>query len=284
MPSDLPTPHDLRSSPSLVAQQGERQVVLVGELHVRLDGVAADADHGRTGVGEVLVVVAERAGLGGAARRVVGRVEVDDDPVAALVAQLDGVAGLRRAARSRARRRPPGVSWLVQRQARPGRIPGQRSRRCRPAVSRPAGELRLAAMVRIAVVNQKGGVGKTTVALGLASAAAAGRPPGAGRRPRPAGQRQHRPRRLGTGPDRRPRPRGRPPGQPARGRHRLRVARHRRRHGPRRRGQLAAAGPARAAAGQRPHRRPGPAAGRHRGRSTTTWCSSTARRRSACSP
>jgi hypothetical protein len=82
--------------PAAVAEQGERQVVLGRELHVRFDGVLADADDGGPGVGEVLVAVAERAGLLGAARGVVGRVEVHDHPLVLEVAQLHQVARLGR--------------------------------------------------------------------------------------------------------------------------------------------------------------------------------------------
>ena len=61
-----------------VGDQGERQVELVGELLVRSLGVRADTDHLRAGIGEGLIVVAERARLLGASRRVVLGIEVQN--------------------------------------------------------------------------------------------------------------------------------------------------------------------------------------------------------------
>src|SRR5262249_36774232 len=51
--------------------------------------VATRADDDRAGVGEVLIRIAERARFGGATRRVVGRIEVEDDPLAGVIGQPD---------------------------------------------------------------------------------------------------------------------------------------------------------------------------------------------------
>src|SRR5207253_8801392 len=74
-----------------VSEQDERQVVLRGEFLVRRRGVGADADHLGARVLKVLVLVAEGARFLRAARRVVLRVEVEDDRLpAAVVAQPHG--------------------------------------------------------------------------------------------------------------------------------------------------------------------------------------------------
>lgn len=65
-----------------VGDQCEREVVLARELGVRRGVLGADADDGQAGVGEVVVDVAEGAGLGGADAAEVGGVEVEDDRAA----------------------------------------------------------------------------------------------------------------------------------------------------------------------------------------------------------
>src|SRR6478736_7639139 len=77
-----------------VGEQREREVVLLGELQVGVDGVRADPDDLRAGLGEVLEAVAEGARFLRAAGRVVLRVEVHDDPPALLVGEGDGRAML----------------------------------------------------------------------------------------------------------------------------------------------------------------------------------------------
>src|SRR5437899_3915697 len=79
--------------PAFVGKQDERQPVLGGELLVRRLGVGADPDHLGAGVLKVRVLVAEGARFLRAARRVVLRVEVEDDRLpAAVVAQPNGAA------------------------------------------------------------------------------------------------------------------------------------------------------------------------------------------------
>ena len=91
---------------------------LVGELLVRLAAVGAHADHLGTGVLEVLVLIAEGARFLGAARRVVLRIEIEDDRLlAAVVAELDGLAG--RIRKREVRRLLPG---------RDGGVPAARDR------------------------------------------------------------------------------------------------------------------------------------------------------------
>src|SRR5690606_25157198 len=71
-----------------VGQKRERQRVLQGELSVAFYGVGADAQHGDAGVAEVLELVADAAGFGGAARGVVFGVEVQQHPLALVLGRL----------------------------------------------------------------------------------------------------------------------------------------------------------------------------------------------------
>lgn len=78
----------------LVAQQRERQPVLLRERLVRRRVVAADADHLRPGLLELLVRVPERARLLCASGRLVGGVEVNHDGLALELVQRHGLAVL----------------------------------------------------------------------------------------------------------------------------------------------------------------------------------------------
>ena len=90
-------PIGLADPAALVGQQRERQPVLAREARMLVRRVGADPDHLGPGVGERLVVVPERARLGGAAAGVVLGVEVQDDhPLAEPVLQPDLFARLRR--------------------------------------------------------------------------------------------------------------------------------------------------------------------------------------------
>ena len=71
-----------------VCEDAEGQAVAGGEGPVRVDAVGRDPDHLRARLLEVREVVAEGAGLGGAARGVVLGIEVDDD--APLLPELGG--------------------------------------------------------------------------------------------------------------------------------------------------------------------------------------------------
>ena len=77
-----------------VGEDRERQAVLLRELLVRLDVVDADAEDRRAGVAEREDVVAELAGLGRAARRLILGIEVQRDPLAAIILQLVPLAVL----------------------------------------------------------------------------------------------------------------------------------------------------------------------------------------------
>ena len=61
---------------------------------MRRDVVGADAENLGTAVAKNVVGVTELAGLGGATRRIVLGIEVEDDRPAAEVGQLDGLAGV----------------------------------------------------------------------------------------------------------------------------------------------------------------------------------------------
>ena len=77
-----------------VREHREGQVVLLREAFLGVDAVDADADHRGVGAAEREDVVADLAGLGGAARRAVLRVEVEHDPLAAVVGERAPLAGL----------------------------------------------------------------------------------------------------------------------------------------------------------------------------------------------
>ena len=75
----------------LVGEERERQAELGAEGRVAPRAVRADAPDRRVEPADLVVEVAELAGLGSAARGVVGRVEVDDRPLAAAVREaVDG--------------------------------------------------------------------------------------------------------------------------------------------------------------------------------------------------
>src|SRR5690349_1041922 len=72
-----------------ITEQGERQAELGGEALMRLDIVGADAEDHRVAAGDPGVYIAQAAGLGGAAWRVVGGVKVEHHRAAAEAAQGD---------------------------------------------------------------------------------------------------------------------------------------------------------------------------------------------------
>src|SRR5262245_29338298 len=80
----------------LVGHQREVQPVFLLELVVPVDAVLADADHLRLDLAEVGQLVAEAAGLGGAARRVVLGIEVEHHRLAAQLRQLELLAAVGR--------------------------------------------------------------------------------------------------------------------------------------------------------------------------------------------
>lgn len=75
-----------------VGDEGEGELVFLDELGVALDGIWADAEE-EGFLGDLGPGVAEVAGLGGAAGGVVFGVEVEDDFLAAEVAEGEGGAG-----------------------------------------------------------------------------------------------------------------------------------------------------------------------------------------------
>ena len=98
-----------------VGEQRERQVVLLLELDVRALVVRADAEHDCAARLELAPGIADPAGLSRAAGRVVLRIEVEDDRLAAEIGQLDALAGIARGARSPAQAclpRPPDLLSL----------------------------------------------------------------------------------------------------------------------------------------------------------------------------
>src|SRR4051794_25323330 len=78
----------------VVDEQRERQVVLRFELRVRCGVLRADAEDLRSRCPELLPRVADRTRLFGTPRRVVLRIEVEDDLLPAQVREADGVAGV----------------------------------------------------------------------------------------------------------------------------------------------------------------------------------------------
>jgi len=77
-----------------VGEERERELVLRLELSVGGDIVRADAENFRIAFPEDVVCVAELTGLGRAARRVVLRIEVQNDRAATEVRELDRLAGI----------------------------------------------------------------------------------------------------------------------------------------------------------------------------------------------
>src|SRR6186997_2602545 len=77
-----------------VGKQRKRQVVLRGELRLALFVKDAGAEDDGLARFELRQVVLERARLGGAAGRVVLRVEVEDDRLAGVVRERVRLAGL----------------------------------------------------------------------------------------------------------------------------------------------------------------------------------------------
>ena len=75
-----------------VGNKREGQVVLFDELLVRLFAVDTYTDYFITGLAQFIVVVAQVAGLGGAARCAVFGVEVENDFLSLVVAQADFLA------------------------------------------------------------------------------------------------------------------------------------------------------------------------------------------------
>src|SRR5436190_2833549 len=80
-----------------VGHQGEGEAVLGLELVVARHAVLADADHLRFQLLEGGGRIAEAAGLGGAARRVVFGIEIEHHRLAAQLAELELAAAVRRA-------------------------------------------------------------------------------------------------------------------------------------------------------------------------------------------
>lgn len=77
-----------------VGKRSEVEIELVGELLYRTDLVRRNADHPRSRLAVVGVVVANAAGLGRAARRIGARIKIQYDRLALEIGKLDRIAVL----------------------------------------------------------------------------------------------------------------------------------------------------------------------------------------------
>ena len=121
-----------------VGEQGEVEVVLVGELLDRLDLVGRDPEHPRAGLVVVGAVVADAAGLGRAAGRVGAGIEVEDDGSPQQIVSLTC-----------------SPSWSAR--VKSGAFSALRARRTRSV--RAAGLLAVVVLVEHAVALFEGGLG-----------------------------------------------------------------------------------------------------------------------------
>ena len=77
-----------------IRQQRERQIIALAESDELVQRILRYAEHGKSAGAQSFEVVSEVAGLGGAARRHRGRVEVEDDGAACEVRERDILAVL----------------------------------------------------------------------------------------------------------------------------------------------------------------------------------------------
>ena len=75
----LSTSKSLATSLSASASRGVGELEFFLELLLRLGGIRGDAEDGESGTGELAVIVAESAGLGGAAGGIGARVKEQDN-------------------------------------------------------------------------------------------------------------------------------------------------------------------------------------------------------------
>src|SRR5258708_15752503 len=79
----------LADLPALVRGEGEGQRIFLLELVMRAHRISGDADDRRFRLREIGHGVAKPASLGGTARRVVLRIQIDDDRLAALTLETN---------------------------------------------------------------------------------------------------------------------------------------------------------------------------------------------------
>lgn len=62
-----------------ITEQREGEAVFGGKLLVRFDRILADSNHFGAGIAKIFVLITKGAGLGGAARRVISGIEINDE-------------------------------------------------------------------------------------------------------------------------------------------------------------------------------------------------------------